>query len=244
MNGVEPTSPERVAALALVGLQEKESRAYTKRAHTLEHPEGLPEGRGQRVKKPSLKKLATTKAALQTRPIPLPSSSPPFPTYHPSPSPIQIHSDVSELKEKNTLQPNSSAKRPATGIGSSPLKKAARKDSDTKFDQGFKYQVTLKVTLDSDSSRSSGRVFYTGGEAYKFLEEMEGRFRYTYLRESDTGVFFHEREATIIGNTKAGKIDKSQAFSILDEEDYKGVKETLLYLHEQKYYGLKVEVLA
>ncbi len=139
---------------------------------------------------------------------------------------------MSKLKEKNTSQPNSSAKRPATGIRSSPLKKAARKDSDTKSDQRFKYQVTLKVTLDSNSSRSSGRVFYTGGEVYKFLEEMESRFSYTYLRESDTGVFFHKREAVIIGNIKAGKIDKSQAFLILDEEDYKGVKETLLYMNE------------
>jgi hypothetical protein len=69
----------------------------------------------------------------------------------------------------------------------------------------------LKVILDGGNGRSSGRVFYTGGEAYKFLEEMESHFRFTYTRESVTSVFFHEREAIIIGNTKAGMIYKSQA---------------------------------
>lgn len=65
---------------------------------------------------------------------------------------------------------------------------------EANHDQRFKYQVTLKVTLDGGNSRSNGRAFYTGGEAYKFLEETESRFRFTYSRESDTGVFFHKRE--------------------------------------------------
>lgn len=247
-HGVEPTSPERTAALALVGLQEVESRADTEQTHAPEHPKALPEGRGQRVKKPSPKKLAATKAPLPTRHTPKttppPASSPPPPEYYSSPLPIQIHSDTSEPNKENTRQLNPTAKRPATGSGNSPPKKAARKELDANSNQRFKYQVTLKVTLDNDNSRSSGRVFHTGGEAYQFLQETESRFEFTYIRESDTDIFFHEREAIIIGNTKAGKIDKSQAFSISDEEDYKGVEETLLYLNEQKYYGLKVEVLA
>jgi hypothetical protein len=67
----------------------------------------------------------------------------------------------------------------------------------------------LKVILDGGNGRDSGRVFYTGGEAYKFLEDIQSHFRFTYTRESVTSVFFHEREAIIIGNTKAGMIYKS-----------------------------------
>ncbi len=68
------------------------------------------------------------------------------------------------------------------------------------------------------------------------------RFRLDYNGESDFGVFFHNREAMVLGSTKAGKVDKSQAFQINEEDDFKSLEETLLYLHSQKHYGLKVEV--
>lgn len=201
-HGVEPTSPERAAALALAGLQEVESRAHTEQAHTPEPPETLLEGGGQRVKKPPPKKLATTEANLPTRHTPKtappPPSSPPPPEYRRSSPVIQLLSDTSEPNEENTPPPNTSVKRPATGSGSAPPKKVARKDLEANPDQRFKYQVTLKVTLDGDNSRSSGRVFYTYGKAYKFLEETEWRSRFTYSRESDNDVFFHKREAVII----------------------------------------------
>jgi hypothetical protein len=48
----------------------------------------------------------------------------------------------------------------------------------------------------------------------------------------------------IHGITNGEKVDKSQAFQIELEDDFKSLEETLPYLHSQRHYGLRVEVSA
>ena len=73
---------------------------------------------------------------------------------------------------------------------------------------------------------------------------MEMRFKVEYRSESDSAVFFHNREAVILGSVKIGKVEKSQAFQITEEDDFKSLEDTLQYYHSQKYHALKVEVSA
>lgn len=137
-----------------MGLQEVESRAPTDRGHTSEHSKILPEGRGQRVKKPKRKKLA----ALPTHyapnaPTPPPSSPPPL-EYRSSSPAIQILSDTSELNEKNAPQPKQSTKRPATGSGGSPPKKATRNDLELNLCPIFSRSFCLAVRSFGQSIRA------------------------------------------------------------------------------------------
>ena len=152
--GVEPspTSPDCVdAALILVGLQSHEEVDSSTHTQLEQRPEDLeipPGGRGQRTKRPSLRKLAASEA-IATRPkstIPAPVDD------NPEPPAIKIHSDASNHTERNTPQPNSSAKRPAGADASSPLRKLLRKELDSNSDESLRYQLILQTTLDASNT--------------------------------------------------------------------------------------------
>ena len=137
-----------------------------------------------------------------------PKSATPAPADHnPDESVIEIHSDASEQIEANTPQPNSNRKRPAVGSAGSPAKRRTELDGDSH--NCVQYQLILVATLDNGHSRSGQKVVSTGSDAYKWLEEREGRFIYQFKNESDLSIFFHSREAVISGVTKTGKVDKS-----------------------------------
>jgi hypothetical protein len=62
------------------------------------------------------------------------------------------------------------------GSASSPAKEAC-KESGGDSHEPVQYQLILVATIDDGHSRSGQKVFSTGGDAYKWLDEREGRFK-------------------------------------------------------------------